>query len=198
MSYPKLLALKKFMNSNDPLVIEANRLSDIKNAVDLKKLLGQLGFNKTVIVSGGAESWLYANNLAAAKIPVMFTPSNQTPMSFDTLHSRDDLGAVLEKAGVETIIVPTRDFSPRLRQEAAIAVSYGMSEQGAIAAITTTPAKYFAIPQQTAIAEGQFANMIIWETSPLDLRKSPTMSIIRGKYTSLDNRQKALAKKYLN
>ncbi len=198
ISYPKLVALKAFVNSDDPLVIEANRLSDIKNVVEFKAFLNKLGFKKTVIISGGSESWLYADKLAAAKIPVMFTPTNQTPLSFDTIQSRDDIGAVLEKAGVDTIIVPTRDFSPRLRQEAAIAVSYGMSEQAALSSITSTPARYFSLAKQTSLNEGQFANLVIWESSPLNLRKAPTMMIIKGKYTGLENRQKTLAKKYLN
>ena len=42
ISYPKLLALKAFVNSDDPLVIEANRLSDIKNVVEFKVFLKQV------------------------------------------------------------------------------------------------------------------------------------------------------------
>ncbi len=60
-----------------PLVIEADRVDDIEGALRLAKEYGL-----KIMINGGAEAWLAANDLAAAHVPVIAGAMNNIPTSF--------------------------------------------------------------------------------------------------------------------
>jgi imidazolonepropionase-like amidohydrolase len=196
LSLPRihLEALIDVVDGRLPLVFDVNRASDIQ------ALLRFAQEQKIrVIVNGGAEAWLVANELAAAKVPVLMQPSMMMPWDFDWLHARDDAATLLEKAGVQVVIMSgaTDNGTSRVRQEAGVAVSYGMSRAAAIRAICEAPARVFGLDADIGtIARGKRADLVVWSGDPLELSTSAEVVLINGAKTSLETRHRQLAEKY--
>ena len=176
-----------------PMVFTVDRASDIQELLAFAKEQ-----KIKVTINGGAEAWLVKDQLAAAKVPVILTPSNGQPWGFDALHARDDSAALLHAAGVVLVISAgaTDLGTTRLRQEAGIAVAYGLPREAALEAITRTPARAFGLADIGTIAIGKRANLVLWTGDPLETTTSAELVLIGGERTSLDTRQKQLSKKY--
>lgn len=179
-----------------PLVLEAHRASDVLAAVRLKREEGI-----EVIVAGGAEAWLVAKELAAAKVPVILRPSTMQPWSFEALRARDDSAALLAAAGVKLVLSAAgqgEQDARRLRQEAGIAVAHGLDRDAALRAITLSPAEVFGKASELgSVTPRKRANLVLWSGDPLELSTVAERVWIDGRAMSLENRQRALAEKYL-
>jgi imidazolonepropionase-like amidohydrolase len=188
-----LLALSDVIDNKQPLVLAVDRESDIR------ALLAFAAAQKLrVIVWGGAEAWRLAPELAAAKVPVVVTPSAGEPFSFDALMARDDNAALLAAAGVPLIISSggTDLGTTRVRQEAGIAVSYGLPYATAMQAITLEPARAFGATDRGVLAPGKQADIVMWSGDPLETRTLPVLVMIGGVKYEPDSRHTALAKRY--
>lgn len=189
-----LEALFDVVDGKLPLVVDANRESDLRALwafVDAEKL--------RVVVNGGAEAWLVAGELAARKMPVMLQPTTMEPWGFDALHARDDAAALLDEAGVPLIISSggTDNGTTRLRQEAGVAVAYGLPWRKALTAITLAPARAFGVDDELgSIAKGKRADLVLWSGDPLEVTSAADVVIIGGRRQSMDSRQRALAERY--
>lgn len=187
-----LEALFPVIDGKLPLVLVANRASDIRTAVRFAKEQ-----NIRLIIAGGAESWLVARELAESKVPVMVTPSLQGPESFETLRARDDTAALLARHGVRLILY-SDSWITRTRQEAGIAVAHGLDHPAALRAITLTPAEVFGKGKELgSIERGKRANLVLWSGDPLELSSFAERVWIDGVEQSLDTRQRQLVRRYL-
>lgn len=177
-----------------PMVFRVNRASDIQ------ALLAFAAEQKVrVIIDGGAEAWVVADDLAKAKVPVLFQPSMMEPDSFDALRARDDGAAILRKAGVTVVISAgaTDNGTTRVRQEAGIAVSYGLPHAAAIESITRAPARVFGVDTTVGtLAAGKRADVVMWSGDPLETSTVTELVLVNGTRMSLDTRQKQLAARY--
>ncbi len=179
-----------------PLVMHVDRASDIQ------ALLVFAAEQKIrVIIDGGAEAWLLADDLAKAKVPVLLQPSTMEPRSFDALRARDDCAAILQKAGVTVVISAgaTDNGTTRVRQEAGVAVSYGLPYGAAIEAITRAPARVFGVDGPAGVgtlAVGKRADVVMWSGDPLETSTLTELVLVNGARMSLDTRQKQLAARY--
>jgi imidazolonepropionase-like amidohydrolase len=194
LSRVHLEALVDVVNGKLPVVFDADRASDIE---------ALLAFAKEqkikVIVNGGAEAWAVASDLAAAKVPVVLVPSSAEPYSFDALRARDDSAAVLAKAGVQLLISSgaSGTTTTRARQEAGVAVAYGLAHAEAIRAITLAPAQAFGLDKDLGtVAVGKRADLVLWSGDPLEAMTAAERVWIGGEPMSVDTRQKALAERY--
>src|SRR5207244_3020846 len=94
---------------------------------------------------GGQEGWEVAADIAAAGVPVLIEPLDNIP-SYDALGIRYENAALLAKAGVKVVLLETDTHNARnLRQEAGNAVSYGMSWDQALRAVTLSAAEVFGV-----------------------------------------------------
>ncbi len=186
-------ALSSLFTKKMPLVIRANRLSDIKAAAAIHK-----DFGIRVAIEGGAESWKMADTLAKANIPVIIDPAHNLPNSFDAILLPKDLPMRLHKKGVHLIFstVGSWPFNGTLRQLAGIAIARGLPWKEALRAITQTPANLFELPASKAITEGQPANFVIWSGDPFLMSSYPIAIFIDGKQQSLTTRQDLLFDRY--
>jgi hypothetical protein len=91
-----LEALKPVLAGTLPVVVTANRVSDIRAALALGR-----EFGLKLVIAGAREAWMVAPELAAAKVPVVLQPTQNLPSSFDGLNSRLDSAALLSGAGGE-------------------------------------------------------------------------------------------------
>lgn len=192
-----LKAMEAVLKGQKPWVLKANRADDILQIIHLKELAKKSGFSIRFIISGASESWLVAKKLVEHKIPVIISPTAQTPTSFDKTKARFDLAAVLDQRGVEYIINDNNDNgAARIRQEAGFAVKYGLSPEKALTAITKTPAKVFGL-KRGQIKNGADANLVLWSASPLEPSSWAEKIWIKGSEMELSTRQIGLARKYL-
>jgi imidazolonepropionase-like amidohydrolase len=183
-----------------PLIISAERASDIRTALDIAREYGL-----KIIIGGGSEAWMLADELAAAKVPVLTGAMNNIPYSFAQLGSRQDNAALLRKAGVDVGIIGNAGggdeelFNVRnIRYEAGNAVAYGMSWDDALRAITLAPAQMFGVADKVgSLRPGAEANVVVWNGDPFEFATRATQVFIRGQLQSGPSRQDLLVQRYL-
>lgn len=190
-----LAALIPVLRGQLPLVIRVNRSSDIEAVMRLAQEL-----RLRVVIEGGAEAWMVADQLAAANIGVVLNPEDNLPSSFDSIHVRDDNAKLLADAGVRVAISTLGDSSQArtIRQLAGMAVASGMRRDHALAALTTVPAQLFGDPQRGAVKAGAVADLVVWSGDPFELSTAAEHVIIGGLERSTRTRQTELLERYRN
>lgn len=192
LSVDDLDALKPVLERQIPMVVFANRRSDILQMV---KLADKHSVN--IIIAGAAEAWTVSDELARAKVPVMFDPMQNVPSSFDSLAVRLDAAAILSEAGVELMIGFASSHNAYLvRQSAANAVANGLAEDKALEALTINPAKYFGIENYGRIAIGMEADLVIWDGPPFEITSNADAVIIKGQEQPMVSRSTRLRDRY--
>ena len=193
-------AMQLVLNRTVPLVIGVDRASEILNAIALGK-----EFNIRIVITGGAEAWTVASQLAAAKVAVMTGAENNIPSSFAELGQRQENLALLRAAGVNVAIVGNgaggeEGFNVRnLRYEAGNAVAYGMPWDEALRAITLAPADILGLADKVgSLAVGKAANVVIWSGDPFEYATQPERVFVGGKDTHVMTRQDQLTARYRN
>ena len=177
-----------------PLVIDANRASEIEEALGLAS-----EFSLRIIISGGAEAWEVADKLAAAKVPVIVGATNNIPLSFAMLGARQENAAILQQAGARVLINGGSDgFNARnVRFEAGNAVAFGMSWDAALRAVTLTAAETFGVADRIgSLQAGRDANVVIWSGDPFEPMTRAERVLVRGVDVKRPSRQDELMLRY--
>ena len=71
----------------------------------------------------------------------------------------------------------------RIRQTMAAFVNAGMNEAAALKAITTHAASSYGLKNVGSLSRGAFADIVIWDESPLNLSARPIHVIVDGRLT---------------
>jgi imidazolonepropionase-like amidohydrolase len=187
-----LEALLPMLHGRVPLIAYANRRSDIETALRLAK-----ESKVQLILAGAAEGWEIAAEIAAAGVPALVEPLSNIP-SYDALGVRYENAAVLAKAGVKVALLePDTHKSRNLRQQAGNAVSYGMTWDQALRAVTLSPAEIFGVADRYGSLEpGKVANVVVWSGDPFEFTTGVEHVLIRGKEIPLTSRQTELFERY--
>lgn len=187
-----LEALSQVLQRKIPLVVTVNRKSDIAAVLGLAK-----EFRIRVVLEGGAEAWMLAEELAAAKVAVIVNPKQNNPTTFDHVHVVDDAATRLAAAGVTVIISPFGGASSArtLRQLAGLAVAHGLPWTTALAAITTAPAEVFGVKRGT-LKVGAVADVVLWSGDPLEMSTRAEHIFVSGQKQSMENHQTKLRERY--
>ena len=157
-----------------------------------------------MILAGGAEAWMVADKLAAARIPVLTGAMNNIPESFASLGQRQENAGLLSKAGVQVSVIGNAGggdeeaFNVRnVRFEAGNAVAYGMDWDSALRSITLTPAETFGVADRVgSLAPGRSADVVIWSGDPLEFATQPERVFIAGREVTQPSRQDLLEDRY--
>jgi imidazolonepropionase-like amidohydrolase len=107
---------------------------------------------------------------------------------------------VLHARGVPVVITSSASELNlrRLRQEAGLAVAWGLPRNVALAAITGTPAKLYGLDGELGlVAKGRRADLVIWNGDPLEHASVAERVLIGGIERDTHTRQRKLAEKYL-
>lgn len=180
-------ALRKAVSGDIPFMVQADRASDLVALIRLKAENPKLN----IIVTGAAEAWDVADELAAADIRVVIDPLENLPSSFEAVGARLDNVLFLEKAGVDYAIANLTSFRvakpASLGQHAGNAVGEGLEWDKAFAAISAVPASWFGIKPETTV---------VWDGDPLEASSAPLAVTINGKEMSMKSRIKALRDRY--
>ena len=178
------------------VVFDVDRASDIRQVLAFAER-NQIG----AVISGGAEAWMVAAELAEAGVPVILDPLRNLPGNFDQVGARLDNAAILHDAGV-TISFTSEDDAPhdarKLRQAAGNAVANSLPYEAALAALTINPAEIFGLdPAYAILAAGAPANLVIWNGDPLEVTTIAKSVVLNGRNIPLVSRQTKLRDRYL-
>lgn len=190
-------ALVPVIKGRQKLVLMVDSVDDIRQAIALKK-----DYGIDVIISGAAEGWQVAQELAAAKVPVLINPQTNLPSNFGALASSFHNAAKLAEAGVEFAISPggmARNHNAfMVAQMAGLAVAHGLDWDRALRAITLSPARIFGIDKAFgSIEKGKIANIVVWDGDPLEVTSNVAYVIVGGKNYPLVSRRTLLRDRYL-
>jgi len=191
-----LEALQGVLNGVTPLFVDVNRASDIEVLIQLVD-----EYDIRAIISGGAEAWMVAEQLATAQIPVVLAPQDILPGNFDKINARRESAMILAAAGVTISFADGESHTHNARnitQSAGNAVANGLSWDEALRAITLAPAEIFGVADSVGSIEvGKEADIVIWPDDPLELTSYPDQVLIKGQSVSMTSRQTLLRDRYL-
>ena len=184
-----------------PFLITVNRASDIDAAMRLAR-----DYNVKLMISSGAEAWMMADKLAAAHIPVLTGAMNNIPDGFASLGQRQENAGLLRKGGVQVALIGNAGggdeeaFNVRnLKQEAGNAVSYGMTWDDALRAVTLAPAEFFGAADRVgSLQAGREANVVVWSGDPFEFTTRAEHVFVRGREYNEKTRQDLLIERYRN
>jgi imidazolonepropionase-like amidohydrolase len=193
LTRPHLEALQPVVRGEEPLVVYANRASDIELALRLADDYAPL----KLVLAGATEAWLLASELAARKVPVILDPLADLPFGFDRLRVRPDLAATLARAGVPVMFFADAGDPVTLAwQRAGNAVRMGMDHDAAIRALTETVAATFGLRGYGRLEANAVANVVVWSGDPLETSSHVEHVFVRGEEQSLETRRTDLLRRY--
>lgn len=188
-----MAALQPVLDGTMPLIVEAQRASDI---LAVLRIAEEYGIRPVIL--GGAEAWMVADRLAAADVPVILKPLTSSPREFERIGARFDNAALLTRAGVRVAISPFDSHrAPSITQEAGNAVRFGMPWEAALRAITLTPAEIYGVADRMgSIQPGREADLVIWSGDPFETSSEAETVLVRGRPVPDWSRQKELLERY--
>jgi imidazolonepropionase-like amidohydrolase len=185
-------AMAPYLRGEKPVLFRADSARTILDALafaEARKL-------RPIILSG-REAWKVANVLAARKVPVLFGPVLELPdHEWDPYDAPYAAAGVLADAGVQVAIRSGGSAlaGPRnLPFEAAMAASYGLGRERALAAITKVPAEILGLEGRGVLEEGKPADVIVSRGDPLEPTARIRYMFVDGKPVSLESKQTRLA-----
>ena len=185
--------LTALIKGEKPLVASASRASDILHLIKIKK-----DFGVDVIIAQGKDAVKVKSQLAEANIPVLIQSVDNLPGNFDSLGASLTTAGELEKAGVKVLLyIGDSHMVFNMRMDAGNAVSYGMSKEGAIKAMTSNVADAFNL-SSGVIAEGYPADIVLWSGDPLEISTKVDSMWINGEAVGTESRQDKLRDRYIS
>ena len=178
-----------------PLLVHVSRASDM---LELLKIKQQFDIN--MVFAGAQDATVIAEQLATEQVPVIISSMDNLPGNFSSMHAALDNAGKLEKAGVKVLLTIAGDGSHnlyQLRYDAGNAVSQGMSQEGALQAISKNVADVFNI-NAGEIAPGKRADLLMWSDDPFEYKASLQGIWINGEKVSTESRQDKLRDRYMS
>lgn len=194
LSRADMEALIPVVDGRMPLLVTVNRASDIRDALAMARAEGV-----KLILEGVAEGWRVAGEIAAAGVPVLVTPVQNSPASFEALGATLANARRLAEAGVLVAIEGNGNHREReLRYNAGNAVASGLDWRAGLAAITINPARIFGLANRVGSLEsGKDGDVVVWDGDPLDTLTRPVAVLIRGARQPMTSRATELRDRYL-
>lgn len=152
-------------------VIEASTAAEIEAATKVTKQFGL----KTLILhpNDPAKSLNQLKDLKAGMIV------RTAQVSDHDWYAKDI--ATAANAGVKISVSGNKAI--RIRQTLAAFVNAGMTEEAALRSITSDAATSFGLKKVGSLTKGAFADIVIWDESPLNLSARPIHVIVDGRLT---------------
>lgn len=181
----KCEALIPVLERKIPAHFHAHRADDIFTAIRIAK-----EFKLDLVLVHATEGYMILDELNEENIPVLAGPymTDRSKPELKNL-SRAATG-LMSQSGIETAIITDHPETPIqfLPLTAAVAVREGMDEYATVRAITSTAAKICRIYDRVGSLEvGKDADIVLLESSPLDIMKKPKAVIAGGKLIKIQS-----------
>ena len=191
-------AMRPTLDGTTPLLVRANSEEQIRSAIaflDERSLGG--------VIIGGHDADRCTEELLRHDVPVILTGTHRLPNRRDDDFDRAfRLPSVLNDAGVRWCLATVggsfdTPHERNLPYHAASAVAYGLDRDAAMRAITLSPAEILGIADRYgSLQAGKSATMFLCDGDPLEVTTNVTAAWIDGRSIELDDKQKALNRKY--
>ncbi len=185
-----LVALAAQVKAGRPLVAHVQRADDIAALLRV-----QAEFKLRLVIAGGAEAHVVAQDLAAAKVPVILGQVRTRPYDPSNRRARDDAATILTKAGVKVAIATGDTHNARhIRWDAGFAAANGLDPALALAAVTRHVAEILDLaqgprPATGTVAEGGPADVLVFDGDPLGMAARVRL-VVCGGQVEVDPRQR--------
>src|SRR5699024_3503709 len=126
-----------------------------------------------LVLDHGTESYLIADRIAAAGVPVLYGPLIVSRSKVEVRHRTPKAPGILTAAGVKVPIITDHPVVPIefLVDQAALAAKHGMAQADALRSITPNPAGVLGLAGRLgAPGPGEAADLVLWEGGALDVR----------------------------
>ena len=187
--------LARFLDGNGRIVVGVDRAADIRQLLRWARRQGV-----RIAISGGAEAWRLAPQLAAADVPVFVDPLDNLPSGFDQIAATLENAARLRAGGVKVGFTQSGDASHnarKVRQLAGNAVAHGLPWDDGLAGLTRVPAEAFGVADQIGTIEvGKRADLALWTGDPLDVAHTAEQVWFNGTAIPMRSRQTDLRDRY--
>ena len=193
-------ALIPVVNGTQPLYVHVERAADIRAVLALKSEFPKL----RLVLTGCAEGWLVASEIAAAGVPVVATPLTDLPGQFEQLASTQSNVGRMVAAGVKVALGAFGDQPRYAPQYAGNLVALtrlpgatGLSWGQAFAAISSVPAEIIGMGERFgSLRLGRAGDVVIWDGDPLEGTSGVVAVYIDGVAQPLVNHQTRLRERY--
>jgi len=177
----KLEALQPFLAKKAPVIFSAHRGDDLMTALRLAE-----EFDLHAMLTLATEGYLVADQLAAAKVPVIVHPTMQRASTPETFNGHLGNAALLADRKVPLAICTAFEgYVPKtrvLRYEAAMAAVNGLGFDRALRSITLDAAKILGIDGQYGSLEvGKVADIVLYDGDPFEHSTHVTHTIMGGR-----------------
>lgn len=195
-------ALVPVLQGRQYLAVHVERASDILNVLELRKEFPAIKF----VIVGATEGWLVASQLAKSDIPVIASPLNDLPASFEQIAATQSNVGRMRAAGVRVsigmpgdshMLFDERQYAGNLVALTKIPGATGLTWGQALEAITSGPAKAMGMGGEIgSLTPGARADAVIWSGDPLDTRSAAEKVFIDGVQQPMENHQTKLLERY--
>ena len=181
-----LEAVAKLTRGELPLIVLADRARAIRDAV---AFAGQHGLR--LVLASGRDAAQEVELLAEKEVPVILGAVQALPVQEDDAYDGPFTApGDLERAGVPIAFGTFDSSSARvLPYEVATAVAFGLDPEAALRALTLGAAEILGLDDRLgSIDAGKWANLVVTDGDPLEVRTAVRHVIIRGRDVDLANR----------
>jgi imidazolonepropionase-like amidohydrolase len=194
--YPEMQALLPVVRGERALMIEVNTSKDILAAI---KWAGERNIRK-VILTGVAEGWRVAADIAKAKLPVITGPVLADPTrDYDRYDKAYANAGLMRKAGITVALRTNETENVRnLPYHAAFAATYGLGKEDALRAVTIVPAQMFGVADRLGSIEvGKSATLFVSDGDPFETKTNILHVFINGWQMPMVSRHTLLYDEFL-
>lgn len=188
--------LARYLDGGGRVMVSIDRAADIRQLLRWSRQRGV-----RVAISGGAESWKVAPELAAANVPVFVDALANLPGNFDSIDATLENAARLHAAGVRVGFSQSGDATHnarKVRQLAGNAVANGLPWEAGLAGLTRVPADAVGVAGEVGgIAVGRRADLTLWTGDPLDIANTAVQVWMDGRAMPMQSRQTQLRDRYM-
>lgn len=178
-----------------PLMITAAREREIREALDFAARE-----RLKIVLAGVRRPGKTLDEIAKRNIPVVLGTPFVPPLEEDDPYDEPfTLPAQLHKAGVKFCFASFNvQFARNLPYQAAQAAAFGLPYDEALKSITLNAAEIWGIADQYgSIDRGKYADLIVTDGDPLEIRTQVKMMFIKGVPVDLESKHTRLYKRYM-
>jgi imidazolonepropionase-like amidohydrolase len=169
----------KVLRRELPLRLHAHRADDIVTAIRIAR-----EFDCDLSIEHCTEGYMVADFVAEAGYPVNLGPTLGGRSKPETANLTFKAAGILERAGAHVSLITDHPFVPiaHHRLIGALSVREGMTEAGALKAMTINPAVTLGVADQVgSIAPGKDADLVLWSAHPFTTRARVLATFIEGR-----------------
>jgi len=180
----RLEALGRVLSGELPLLVTANRTTDMLSAIRVAK---EFGFK--LVLDGAAEAYLITDEIKAAGVPVIIHPTMARSGRGETENISFETAVKLRAAGIPTALQSGYEsYVPKTRVvlfEAGVAAANGNSFNDALSMITIDAAKILGVADRVGSLEpGKDADVALFDGDPFEYATHCIGVVINGKIVS--------------